>query len=89
MSLPDNTPAWAVLVGVITSGSYASAHWFQGFLRSCRERKLRICGVDFHEPLQHQAPPIPVDCLVTVPGPYRSALDTEQIAAVVREIQAR
>lgn len=89
MSLPDDTSAWAVLVGVTTSGSHASAHWFQGFLKSCRARKLRICGVDFHGPLQHRDPPIPVDCLVTVPGPYTSTLDAEQIAAVVQDIRAR
>ena len=89
MSLPDDTSAWAVLVGVTTSGSHASAHWFQGFLKSCRERNLRICGVDFHGPLQRRIPPIPVECLVTVPGPYSSELGAEQISAAVKEIRAR
>ena len=89
MSLSGDTSAWAVLVGVTASGSHASAHWFQGFLASCRERNLRICGVDFHESLQQGVTPIPVECLVTVPGPYTSELGAEQIAAVVEEIRAR
>lgn len=86
MCLLDDASAWAVLLGVTTSGSHASAHWFQGFLRSCRERKLRICGVDFHEPLRHGVPPTPLDCLITMPGSYTSELDAEQIAAAVQEI---
>lgn len=89
MPLPETSSEWAVLVGVTSSGSHASAHWFQGFLASCRERRLRICGVDFRDSLQRRATPIPVDCLVTLPGSEASEVGTEQIAAVVEEIRAR
>ncbi|MEA5153824.1 ATP-grasp domain-containing protein [Raineyella sp.] len=77
---------WAVLVGATTSGSSASQHWFQGFLKACRQRKLMICGVDFEGSMATKTPPIPLDCLITVPGEYTRELSKEALAQVVDEL---
>ena len=31
---------WAVLVGVTTSGSHASTHWFKSFYEACQKRQM-------------------------------------------------
>lgn len=80
---------WAVLVGVTTSGSHASTHWFKSFYEACQKRHIMICGVDFEEELKNKIPPISVDCLVKVSGPYRRSLDADEIAEIASEIETR
>lgn len=80
---------WAVLVGVTTSGSHASTHWFKSFYEACQKRHIMICGVDFEEELKNKIPPISVDCLIRISGPYRRSLDADEIAKIVTEIETR
>ena len=71
---------WAVLVGVTTSGSHASTHWFKSFYEACQKRHIMICGVDFEEELKNKIPPISVDCLIRISGPYRRSLDADAVS---------
>lgn len=80
---------WAVLVGVTTSGSHASTHWFKSFYEACQKRHIMICGVDFEEELKNKIPPISVDCLIRISGPYRRSLDADEIAKIATEIETR
>ena len=80
---------WAVLVGVTTSGSHASTRWFKSFYEACQKRHIMICGVDFEEELKNKIPPISVDCLIRISGPYRRSLDADEIAKIATEIETR
>jgi len=46
-------------------------------------------GVDFEEELKNKIPPISVDCLIRISGPYRRSLDADEIAKIVTEIETR
>lgn len=72
-----NNPQWAVLVGVITSGSTASRSWFESFARACRDKGMLICGVEFEGALRAGRPPIVLDHVVTIPGPYSREVSSE------------
>ncbi|WP_165875470.1 ATP-grasp domain-containing protein [Microbacterium sp. PI-1] len=83
----DKSPQWAVLVGVITSGSTASRSWFESFARACRDKGMLICGVEFEGALRAGRPPIVLDHVVTIPGPYAREVSSESLGHVARALR--